>query len=1302
MTTSKFFGGVRGFAIAGISGRAFFLLAFLCLFWSQPGWAQDARGGGEVGVQPGPVGEVPNIPVPEPGRIPVATLRGTVFLDRDGNGSRAEDEPGREGVEVVLESLGVELDRTVTDGKGDYSFAEVPSDETYVIRVAKPLRGAVVNAVSAEQAENRGDDRFVRRKPGGTVSTFPETVVHTVHPGSGLVGGLNFGQAEPCSVPSSTVTLVGGVDDNFAGAIEPASQSATSSCGRDFDQMGIDQCFNHVFGIERPGDNCYLSGAQVEMRLRALNGNPVTNDRVSIRSGGSPLWSAGLNVINNGTWSNGTNAVINLDLSNLPSNGSLVDVISGIGTDLEVSVQDDTAVDYIRLKLTWCCPPRLSGFKYEDRNANGQWDAGEPGIDNWDVNIQQPNGSVVTVSTDANGYYSFDGNQVGTYLLSEVQQPGWYQVGPSNNEYEETLTNVDSIRGNLNFGNVPCDNAIEDCYRRRTGDEVSVITDDLQELINSYVQLSNNSHHQQTHFGPAAVNHVFGQSIQVNVPGSCTMIAATLDLELDWQGSNDWIHLVDPTLGNTVWSRQLSTLFPSLGVNSLSLDLSALPTVGGGSVNILPQLQDGKIDLYIQDDTGVMSLDFCYTLCCECLPGTICITKYDDLNRNGVRDLGEAGLAGWEFRVHGDTVSYVGQTGSSGRLCLQNLPAGIYTVEEVQQPGWTQTAPATVLQTVEICGKPGEENVTFVAFGNSNCECESDQKVDCIYGDLNATPGKELLSLLVSVPSGYTTQIDDPGVNLHFGHTFTNMHPPGCLVVGAHLTLALRSNGGYSINDRIYLMEGTTTVWSADIDDLTTPAWLGGAQDSVVLDLSNLTGGNGSGNILAALADGDLDFRIQDDTAVLRACLRVEYCCDASISGIKYNDENGNGVQDPGEAPLAGVTIELNGAELLQGNAIADSMVTNSQGQYSFSCLEPGKYFVSEIVPANWTQTQPAAPGYPVGMYSGAASASTFTGLDFGNKEGCVEPVRIECMVGDQDNFSPGDPVDGPLDPSSALVGEVLQQMSSGNVLSVTDVIPTDRPIGHTFRCWEPHCKVKDAWLEIGLKAGPSNLSYNDTIGFYQGSQRAWSMRINNVVDQGDPNAYPWGPGQSVVLTLHLSDLPMDALNVDSIIGIMQDGDLDIAIQDDTGIDYMKLTVDVCCDLPDLDTDGDGILDEVDNCVEVPNRDQADSDGDGIGDACEAVDPRFVRGDVTQDGGVDIADAVRLLQFLFMGAEEPSCKAAADADNSGALQLTDAVALLNHLFLGGATPAAPFPECGSDPRNSDGLGCEGDDFACPQ
>ncbi len=38
-----------------------------------------------------------------------------------------------------------------------------------------------------------------------------------------------------------------------------------------------------------------------------------------------------------------------------------------------------------------------------------------------------------------------------------------------------------------------------------------------------------------------------------------------------------------------------------------------------------------------------------------------------------------------------------------------------------------------------------------------------------------------------------------------------------------------------------------------------------------------------------------------------------------------------------------------------------------------------------------------------------------------------------------------------------------------------------------------------------------------------------------------------------------------------------------------------------------VDTDGDGICDNEDNCPMAPNADQTDSDGDGVGDACEDV-----------------------------------------------------------------------------------------------
>ncbi len=43
-----------------------------------------------------------------------------------------------------------------------------------------------------------------------------------------------------------------------------------------------------------------------------------------------------------------------------------------------------------------------------------------------------------------------------------------------------------------------------------------------------------------------------------------------------------------------------------------------------------------------------------------------------------------------------------------------------------------------------------------------------------------------------------------------------------------------------------------------------------------------------------------------------------------------------------------------------------------------------------------------------------------------------------------------------------------------------------------------------------------------------------------------------------------------------------------------------------------LDADSDGVTDNSDNCVNVPNADQADSDGNGVGDACEAAKPQTI------------------------------------------------------------------------------------------
>ena len=86
-------------------------------------------------------------------------------------------------------------------------------------------------------------------------------------------------------------------------------------------------------------------------------------------------------------------------------------------------------------------------------------------------------------------------------------------------------------------------------------------------------------------------------------------------------------------------------------------------------------------------------------------------------------------------------------------------------------------------------------------------------------------------------------------------------------------------------------------------------------------------------------------------------------------------------------------------------------------------------------------------------------------------------------------------------------------------------------------------------------------------------------------------------------------------------------------------------------------------------------------------------EPIFLRGDVDGDQSIEITDAVFTLNYLFVGGRIPLCLDAVDVNDNASIELTDAIFNLNYLFLGGGAPAAPFPECGTDP-SADDIGCQ--------
>jgi hypothetical protein len=91
---------------------------------------------------------------------------------------------------------------------------------------------------------------------------------------------------------------------------------------------------------------------------------------------------------------------------------------------------------------------------------------------------------------------------------------------------------------------------------------------------------------------------------------------------------------------------------------------------------------------------------------------------------------------------------------------------------------------------------------------------------------------------------------------------------------------------------------------------------------------------------------------------------------------------------------------------------------------------------------------------------------------------------------------------------------------------------------------------------------------------------------------------------------------------------------------------------------------------------------------------------KLSRGDVDQNGQLQLTDAVQVLGYLFLGTvtKVPECLDAADSDDNGVIQLTDAVRILGFLFLGTAALPPPFsppgPRCGPDPTVGDGLDCK--------
>jgi hypothetical protein len=627
------------------------------------------------------------------------------------------------------------------------------------------------------------------------------------------------------------------------------------------------------------------------------------------------------------------------------------DVINGV-----ILLPGDAGIDYNFGEIVAVQPvATISGFVYSDLNNNGIKDAGEAGIPGVTVALSGGPSTPAPVVTAADGSYSFTDLQAGTYILTETQPAtfldGKDAAGTINGVTEGTVTPPDSITSidvtggqsgiYYNFGEIVAATLSGFVYSDLDNDGVK----DAGEagIVGVTVTLTG------TDDLGAAVNR------------TATTDAKGLYTFADLRPSS--------TVGYTVTETQPATFLDGKDTAG---------TVGGVTRGTAGN--DTITGILLNPDDDGINYNFG-----ELVGATLTGFVYSDLDNDGVKDAGEAGIPGTTVTLTGTNdlgaaVNQTATTDANGAYTFSNLrpssTAG-YTV--------TETQPATFLDGKDTAGTVGG-----VARGTAGNDTITGIVLNADDDGINYNFGEIIAATL----TGFVyNDLDNDGVKDagEAGIAGVTVTLPGTNDLGAAVnqTATTDANGAYTFSN----LRPSSTAGYTETE--TQPATFLDGKDTV-----GTVGGVARGS--AAVNDVISGIVLNsDDDGINYNFGELNF---ASIAGFVYNDADNDGVRDAGESGIGSVTVTLTGTNDL-GAAVNQTTTTSATGAYTFSNLRPGTYVVTETQPAGFVDGKDT-PGTINGTTEGVATPpDSITSIDIGAGQSGIEYNFGELVVSSLSGF---------------------------------------------------------------------------------------------------------------------------------------------------------------------------------------------------------------------------------------------------------------------------------------------------------